>query len=255
MFDIEITTRCNKQCYICPRQNFKRVNRDMSNKVFETLYDWLPKDCDVFFAGYGEPLLHKNHLNFMHKLLQKNIRISILTNGKLLTKSKICELYEQGLYKLQISILARDELNIIDDYVDMVDKKYRGKTQFNLLYDETINNINDIIINLKKMEFKVYEKHIHSRGGELYKNPAKNHSSELCGTFLNVHYIDTEGYIQICSNDINGKYNLEHISNLSFEELINKKREIFGNCKIFPICEQCDDEYRLLHLQKMGVKQ
>lgn len=250
MFDIEITTRCNKQCYICPRKKFERVNRDMSDDIFETLYNWLPKNCDVVFAGYGEPLLHKNHLNFMRKLLQKNIRISIMTNGKLLTEHKICELYEQGLYKLQVSILARDEQEIICNYVDMVDKKYRNKTQFNLLYDETIKNTNDIKINLEKLGFKVYAKHIHSRGGELYKNTAENQDNELCGTFLDVHYIDTEGYIQICSNDINGKYNLGHISKLSFEKLVHKKQEMFADREIFPICKQCDDEYRLLHLKK-----
>ena len=250
IFDIEITTRCNKQCYICPRRNFVRQNRDMSLEIFEKICKWLPSQCDIFFAGYGEPLLHNNHINFIDKLSKIGIRTSILTNGKLLSYNKICELYNAGLYKLQISILLKYEEKEILKFVGMIDKEYYNKTQFNLLYDETIKKPVSLVGYLKELGFKVYYKHIHNRAGQLYKNKNEPLYQLTCGTFLNVTYIDTNGYLQICSNDINGEYNLDNIETITFEEFINKKYKIDKNGIIAEICKQCDDEYRILNMQK-----
>jgi organic radical activating enzyme len=254
MFDIEITTRCDKLCDICPRQNFARQNRDMSLEILEKICNWLPKNSDIFFAGFGEPLQHKNHMVFLEKLHKENFRTSIMTNGKLLSYNKICELYESGLYKLQISILLKYEKSEIAKFVNIIDSKFYSKTQFNLLYDETIEKPVSLVNNLEEMGFKIQFKHIHNRGGELYKNEYEYTKRLPCGTFRDVTYIDTNGSIQICSNDINGKYNLGHIETMTFEELMNKKHNLNETGEIAPICKECDDEYRGIHLQKQGEK-
>jgi organic radical activating enzyme len=254
IFDIEITTRCNKQCYICPRENFTRQNRDMSSITFENICNWLPAQSDVFFAGYGEPMLHREYMAFISRLSEEGFRTSIVTNGNLLSYNKICELYEAGLHKLQISILLKYEEIKIKSFVDIIDRKFHNKTQFNLLYDETMEKPEFLVDNLKKMGFKVYYKRIHNRGGELYRNEFEHSKSIPCGTFLNVTYIDTEGSLQICSNDINGKYNLGSIETLTFDEFMDKKREMNKAKEIAPICKLCDDEYRLLNLKKLETR-
>jgi hypothetical protein len=221
----------------------------MSLRTFEKICDWLPECCDVFFAGYGEPLLHKDHKFFINELSKKGIKTSILTNGKILTMEKIKELYDIGLFRLQISVLLKYEQDKIMEFVNMIDREFYSKTQFNLLYDETIEKPETITDDLKEQWFKIYYKHIHSRGGELYNKKAED---TPCGTFLCVTYIDTNGSLQICSNDINGKYNPGNIEDITFEALVEKKYQLSKKGIIAPVCKQCDDEYRLLNLQKFG---
>jgi hypothetical protein len=221
----------------------------MSLETFEKVCDWLPKGCDVYFAGYGEPLLHKDHKFFISELSKKDIRTSILTNGKILSNDKIRELYCIGLYKLQISVLLKYEKDKIKEFVDMIDCEFYNKTQFNLLYYETTEKSELIADALKRQGFKIYYKHIHSRGGELYNGEIELHNSP-CGTFLHVTYIDTCGSLQICSNDINGKYNIGNIESITFEDLMEKKHQLSKKGIIAPVCELCDDEYKLVNLKK-----
>lgn len=252
MFDVEITTRCNKRCRICPRKNFIRRDRDMSANTFEKLRAWLPSGCDIFFAGYGEPLLHDGYIDFIRMLSKDGIRTSILTNGNLLSDEKICELYNVGLHKLQISILPEYDNAEIKKYVDMTDREFYSKTQFNLLYEDMTETLKQLANNLKNLGFKVYLKRVHSRGGELYKVETDNACCYPCGTFLNVTYIDTNGEIQICSNDINGKYNIGNIDTMTFNALMDKKHELSKSGMIAPICNFCDDEYRIINRRKYG---
>ena len=226
----------------------------MTLETFEKICKWLPKDADVFFAGYGEPLLHKDHVIFVNRLLHRNIPSSIVTNGKLLSYDKILDLYENGLYKLQISVILKDEENEISKFVNMIAPQFYRKTQFNLLYDETVKKNEPLEKALREMGFKVTFKQIHNRGGELYKSSKEYLRDSPCGTFLCVTYIDTEGSLQICSNDINGKYNLGSIETITFEKLMEMKRQLSLKGDIAPICKLCDDEYRLIHLQKQEVK-
>jgi len=249
IFDVEITTRCNKRCYSCPRLNFARPNRDMSSDTFEALCAWLPRGSDVFFAGYGEPLLHDSLPDFIGKLFTKEIKASVMTNGKLLSRDGIRELFEHGLHKLQISILLKDGTQEMMKFVDIIGSEFYAKTQFNLMYDESTGKAEHLTESLERLGFKVSYKRIHSRGGHLYRNAEKANPSP-CGTFLYVTYIDTDGGLQICSNDINGEYNLGNIATLTFEQLFEKKR-LNGDKVIAPICELCDDEYRLLNMRKL----
>ena len=88
MFDVELTTNCNKRCYLCPREKLTRTNLSMTKSTFEILLDWLPSDCDVFFAGFGEPLLNENCAAFVKALHDSGRKTSIMTNGILLSEKK-----------------------------------------------------------------------------------------------------------------------------------------------------------------------
>ena len=249
IFDIEITTRCNKQCSICPRQNFTRRDRDMSLDTFEKLCDWLPNGSVVFFAGYGEPTLHDNLTEFISRLSKKGISVSIMTNGKLLSRGKIRGLYEAGLQKLQISVLPKDGTPEVTRFVDMIDREFYSKTRFNLIYDENTGIPAHLTVSLEKFGFEIECKRVHSRGGHLYIGATETNSFP-CGTFLYVTYVDTDGGLQICSNDINGEHNLGNISTMTFEHFFDMKKRFDRGRVVAPICKVCDDEYRRLNLRE-----
>jgi len=253
VFDIEITTKCNKNCYMCPRRKLSRNKKNMSIKTFETLVSWLPKKSKVFFAGFGEPLLNSNLPYFIEKLSKQNISTSIMTNASMLNQKKIYKLFDKGLDLLQISVIKEDEylINKILDYINYdFTKNDDKKIQFNLIYDTSNEDTMDKYyqyLNLKNYLTK--KKKIHSRGGYNYHYQAIS-NIHTCGTFFAITYINVEGNIQICSNDINNIYSLGNIFTNSFEEIIQKKRLFLGNKNIAKICKKCDDEYRFIHLQK-----
>jgi hypothetical protein len=219
----------------------------MSLETFEKVCEWLPVNCDVFFAGYGEPLLHKNLLLFISRLSKKGLGVSLLTNGKLLTAEKINQLFEAGLERLQISILLCNEVADILKYANMANNPI-GKIRFNLMYDKSIPIPFPLIDELQVKGFEFFHKQIHNRAGELF--PAIHNNKIIsCSTFFIDTYINTNGSLQICSNDINGKYNLGIVFDMTFEDYIEKKKQYFGNKQIIPICEHCTDEYRLKHFE------
>src|SRR5574344_2580034 len=110
LFDVELTSRCNKNCSICPRENFIRKNIDMTDESFNSLCDWLPENCYVMFAGYGEPLLNKNIYSFISKLKRKkSVVVSVYTNGILLSGIVIEKLFSSGLDLIQVSITDKND--------------------------------------------------------------------------------------------------------------------------------------------------
>jgi MoaA/NifB/PqqE/SkfB family radical SAM enzyme len=219
----------------------------MSLETLKKIVEWLPLNCDVFFAGYGEPLLHEDLLIFIRKLSEKGVGVSVLTNGKLLSTQKIKDLFKAGLERIQISILLRDELAEIKKYADMA-AGITGKIRFNLMYEGATPNPDSLIRKLQEKGFEFYYKKVHNRGNELYQ---ANYKEPIlsCGTFFINTYIDTNGSLQVCSNDINGIYNLGNIFETTFDEYKEKKKQHIGNKQIIPICQYCTDEYRLNHFK------
>lgn len=249
VFGLEITTKCNKNCYMCPRQNFKRKNQLMTWETFNKLCEWLPKECDIFFAGYGEPLLHPDCVKFVNRFALRENETSVMTNGRLLSKDKINELFDNGLDRLQISIVLKDGIEQILHFTKMVDSALSSKVEFNVLYEETMNTNHEIVQSIVDKGFIVRYKLIHNRGNELYEVDWKNEIL-TCGSFFILGNIDTNGNLNICSQDINGIYDFGNINTMSFVEYMEYKKNFIGNKTIIPICEHCNDEYRIIHLHK-----
>jgi hypothetical protein len=249
VFGLEATSKCNKSCYICPRDNFNRKDIDMTVKTFSKLLDWLPKECDVFFAGYGEPLMNENLVKFVNKFYERGNETSVMTNGKLLSIEKIKELFDNGLDRLQISIILKDGIDQVLKYTEMVPENNRkSKIEFNVLYEDDMTLPVDFAEKILEQGFKLCFKLIHNRGNELY-SADWTHDIRSCGSFFILGDIDSGGNLKICSQDINGVHNMGDIFNMTFVEYKKFKKKFFGNRGITPICNHCTDEYRLIHLQ------
>lgn len=251
---LEITTKCNNNCYMCPRDNFKRKNLDMSIDTFKKFCEWIPEKCDIFIAGYGEPLLNNNLAYFINEFHKRKIETSVMTNGKLLSRKKINELFDNGLDRLQVSIILKDGIERINDITKLVCNNNKSRVEFNILYEASMNLPYKFVEELNNEGFKYSFKLIHNRGNELY-NADWKHEIQTCGSFFILSDIDSDGNIKICSQDINGKYNIGNIFTMSFDEYLNYKKRFFGNKSIIPICKHCTDEYRLIHLHNYDNEQ
>lgn len=103
---IEITSRCNERCVHCyiPHES---KNDDIEPSLF---YDVLEqcREMDVLgltFSG-GEPMLHPNFIDFLHKAKEYDFSISVLSNLTLLNDEIVAEMKANRLSSVQVSLYS-----------------------------------------------------------------------------------------------------------------------------------------------------
>jgi MoaA/NifB/PqqE/SkfB family radical SAM enzyme len=96
--EIAITTKCNQHCQFCYARNFK------TNKMTVQRYKYILYDLKPFHVNIqgGEPLLCPEVLEYI-KATPKEIVLSLVTNGSLLTMDMADNLKAAGLNTIQIS--------------------------------------------------------------------------------------------------------------------------------------------------------
>lgn len=107
ILQIEVTTKCNASCLMCPRSIFrdKWISQDMDMKLFTKIIKDINHDLElIYLQGWGEPLLHPN-LTDMIKYIKERLRTTVgLTTNAILLKDNICEhLLRSGLDIIAIS--------------------------------------------------------------------------------------------------------------------------------------------------------
>jgi len=121
LIEVKPLTGCNFNCIYCSidegisstKQNDFVIEKDYLVKEVKKLI--ASKECDdieVYINPHGEPLLYKPLASLISDLkkIKEIKRISISTNGLLLTKEKVDELVKAGLDKINISINSIDSL-------------------------------------------------------------------------------------------------------------------------------------------------
>lgn len=104
---LEVTTRCNLSCENCVRNAWDEPLRDMSPETFDRIMEnlrALPELREVYFGGYGEPLLHPNIEEMVEQIKSLGVRVTLTTNGTMLTKEKVEALMNSHLDRLFVSI-------------------------------------------------------------------------------------------------------------------------------------------------------
>ncbi len=94
---INPTNRCNHDCFFCVYAvNYSGMHDNMILKdelTIEKLYEILDDFKDmgvkaVTFSGGGEPLLHRNAVDYLQRAVDNGLEISIITNAQLLNGKK-----------------------------------------------------------------------------------------------------------------------------------------------------------------------
>jgi MoaA/NifB/PqqE/SkfB family radical SAM enzyme len=104
---IEPTSRCNLTCRTCIRNAWEEAQGDMSAETWSRVLEnvkALPACPDVFFGGFGEPLLLTNIAEMVGQVKAIAGRVELITNGILLTKQLSYNLIEAGLDTLWVSV-------------------------------------------------------------------------------------------------------------------------------------------------------
>ena len=104
---VELTNKCNLTCSTCMRNVWDVEYGEMSDQVFERILSGLeqcPEKPEIFLGGYGEPLSHANILKLIEQARERGYRVSLITNGTLLTESVARRLIDLKLDMLWVSL-------------------------------------------------------------------------------------------------------------------------------------------------------
>ena len=89
---LEVTTKCNYSCIICPRDKLTRNIETMDIDLFKDIFDKINSETSRYntltFPGLGEPLLDESLDDKVIYAKKRNYTVLILTNGSLLTVDK-----------------------------------------------------------------------------------------------------------------------------------------------------------------------
>ena len=109
---VEPTTRCNFICGFCSGRQMDQS--DFAAEDFTRLLDSFPDLEHIELQGEGEPLLHKGFFEMARQARERGIRLSMITNGSLLSEERVAAILEVGIEALYVSIESPDEAKFQD---------------------------------------------------------------------------------------------------------------------------------------------
>jgi MoaA/NifB/PqqE/SkfB family radical SAM enzyme len=99
---IEPTTRCNFTCGFCAGRSMEQ--RDLDWAAFRNFLALHPGLRHVELQGEGEPLLHPRFFDMLASCRARGIRVSLITNGSLLSPERVERLLDAGVGSIHVSI-------------------------------------------------------------------------------------------------------------------------------------------------------
>ena len=141
--NIEVTNACNLACKYCihslKRETqismglmpYEFMSEDIINAFIEGLRSFGKPIKSVRFAGFGEPLLHRQLSNIIKTIKRDKLadKVVIFTNAFSLTCDKILELVESGVDSFQLDIQG------------LSDNDYKINCDRNVDFNNIVNNV------------------------------------------------------------------------------------------------------------------
>lgn len=239
---IETISACNNNCSFCPVStiNNKRPVFIMDDLVFRKIVKQLK---GVNFIGSlcpqinNEPLLDGKifeRIRYIKQTLRDNVRISVETNGTLLTVSKIYRVFEEGADRI-----------CINDYAD--------RRREYLLFTRRIRRIlQGLDVNRIKREVSLEINHrlkkqiLSDRLGKVKgRKVGITDREKFCDFPFYQLNINSKGGIFICCRDsywegLLGNINTQNIKEIWYAEKYTKIRDAFlENRRILSTCQRC----------------
>ena len=175
--ELSLIDTCNRTCSFCPKSN-EQIAPNTHQKMERVLIEKLCSDLKKInfngafcLCGYGEPLLHKDHI-FIINELAKIGQVEIITNGDTINDEKLREIYSSNASRLLISLYDGsvqlkkfqemiERNKIPKDFVILRDRWYSDKKDFgvkltNRVGTVSIGNQDNIQIN-KKCYYTSYQ--------------------------------------------------------------------------------------------------
>ena len=247
--NVELTSRCNKNCWMCGRRKIEReypeiATRygDMNFELAKSIANQLPEEIVVQLHNNGESLLYPRFGDAV-KLFTKQIKC-LDTNGKLIVE-KADEIID-NLDTLTISVFEND--NEADEQYELIKEflKVKGKRKPFII----IRVLGDVDLErYKKFGVLIATRVLHSPLGSFKyrKNPTVPEIG-ICWDMLSHMCISRDGKVSICVRfDPLGLGVIGDTNKIPLVDIWNslKRRQwlkwhIEGKRKKVPLCSYCE---------------
>lgn len=264
---IEITNICNLSCPFCPPTNRKK--EIMKYDDFKTILHKIKPYTDyIYLHVKGEPLLHPDFDKILSLCGQLNIKINLVTNGRLIKKQQALLLSSKSIRQINFSMhsINNEDLATISDIINFT-KVALSKTNTIISYrfwNQNAININDNIFSIIRKSFNIDERlyndiqykqsikilsNFYINKDDQFEWPAltnnKSDSQGFCYGLKDQLAILVDGTVVPCCLDSEGIVNLGNILKEDLELILNKDRTKkiiagFRNNKIVEeLCQKC----------------
>ncbi len=104
--NVELTNRCQLDCFFCSRQKSRRPLGDMSPETLSLIVEEAARHpgSSLRLTGWGEPLLHPRAGEYIALIKKAGLPLKIYTNGLALTAELMDILIENEVEDLQFSM-------------------------------------------------------------------------------------------------------------------------------------------------------
>ncbi len=146
---IEVTTKCNYKCIICPREELTRKIETMSFELFKYILDKINLETSQYntltFPGMGEPLLDESLDDKIAYAKKRGFTVLLLTNGSLLDVERFKRLEKMGVDSIRVSLYgdSQDSYNAVHG---VENSRYFQKIKENLTKISEIKNHTNLLL-------------------------------------------------------------------------------------------------------------
>ena len=248
--NVELTSRCNKNCWICGRRKVERDHPELVSKyddmdfgLVERIADQLPPRIVVQLHNNGEALLYPRFGDAV-RLFRSHVT-NVVTNGKLILE-KADEIID-NLDTMAISVFEKDpeadeQLKTIEEFVAL-----KGSRK-----PYTVLRVNGEVDVEPYMELGLLlvNRALHSPMGSFNYRKVDPTIPEIgiCLDFLHHLSINSEGKASICVRfDPKGLGIIGDVREQSLEEIWNCEERMEwleyhkrGKRDMVPLCSRCD---------------
>lgn len=146
---MNLTKKCNLRCIQCFSNSGDLKEKELTTEEIFKLFDDMQKNGTFFIClGGGEPFTRDDLFDILKYGNEKQLAISIVSNGLLLTKEKLIELNKMELDYLWVSfeglkenhekLRGKNTFDLTLEKLGLIKKYYKGKTALRM----SINKFN-----------------------------------------------------------------------------------------------------------------
>jgi len=264
--DIELTTRCNLKCGMCPRYNNNIPIMDMPLEMVKRIIDELAEKggSSIKFVYLGEPFLYPYLFEVITYAKKKGIiDTMIATNGNLLNKQNTIKIIKSGLDFIIFSIDSCNpeiykQIRIngkLDKVIEGLTFLNQMKEFYNLNKPKIQIQVIPMDLNREEIESGEYERYFESYGNIEITPYCQDYNitkpiGETPNFFCNSPYrrmtIRADGIIQICCGErkdekIIGDIHKDTIEDVWLSDKFNNVRKLMKERKshLIEACRTC----------------
>lgn len=234
--ELSLIDNCNRSCSFCPKSDesiapntHQKMTKVLINKLYNDLKE-INFQGAFCLCGYGEPMLHKEFLDFTNILGQLG-GVEIITNGDILNEKNLNEIYESRATRLLISLY--DGKHQVERFKEMI-KKTSVPKDFVILRDRWYSDKEDFGV---KLTNRVGTIKIGKQEEIKIEKPCYYTSYQVL--------IDWNGDVYLCPQDWQRRVTMGNIMQKKFFEIwngsiLNKFRKTHQKSRNLNPCNNCN---------------